>query len=97
MCFPRTRYIGKGGKDRYVMLSALSRSGFHAWLTRPPSARARSDEVLGARVRDSFVRSDRTYRRSPIQRHAAPQAEKPMISVPQTSVSNRQAPQVQRI
>jgi putative transposase len=39
----------------------VSRSGFHAWLTRRPSARARSDEVLGARVRESFVLSDRTY------------------------------------
>ena len=39
----------------------VSRSGFHAWLTRPPSAKARSDEALGARVRESFVRSDRTY------------------------------------
>ena len=29
----------------------VSRSGFHAWLTRSPSARARSDEVLGARSR----------------------------------------------
>jgi putative transposase len=39
----------------------VSRSGFHAWLTRPPSARAQSDEALRARVRESFVRSDRTY------------------------------------
>ncbi len=39
----------------------VSRSGFHAWLSRSPSARARSDEVLGAKVRDSFVGSDRTY------------------------------------
>lgn len=39
----------------------VSRSGFHAWLVRPPSARARSDEVLGARVRVSFLLSDRTY------------------------------------
>ncbi|MCF6328277.1 MAG: IS3 family transposase [Henriciella sp.] len=39
----------------------VSRSGFHAWLTRSPSRRARSDEVLGARVRASFIRSDRTY------------------------------------
>lgn len=39
----------------------VSRSGFHAWLTRPPSARARSDEILGARVRASFMHSDRTY------------------------------------
>ena len=39
----------------------VSRSGFHAWLTRPPSARATSDEALGARVRASFLLSDRTY------------------------------------
>lgn len=39
----------------------VSRSGFHAWLTRPQSARARKDEKLGAVVRASFVRSDRTY------------------------------------
>ena len=39
----------------------VSRSGFHAWLTRAPSARSRSDGTLGARVRASFVGSDRTY------------------------------------
>jgi len=39
----------------------VSRSGFHAWLTRPQSARARRDEALGAVVRASFARSDRTY------------------------------------
>jgi len=39
----------------------VSRSGFHAWLTRPPSARARSDETLVAKVRASFIASDRTY------------------------------------
>ena len=39
----------------------VSRSGFHAWLIRPPSARSRSDEVIGARVRASFILSDRTY------------------------------------
>jgi len=39
----------------------VSRSGFHAWLTRSPSARSRSDEVLGAQVKASFVASDRTY------------------------------------
>jgi putative transposase len=38
-----------------------SRSGFIAWPNRPPSARARSDAVLGARVRRSFLVSDRTY------------------------------------
>jgi putative transposase len=39
----------------------VSRSGFHAWLARSPSARSRSDEVVGAKVRASFVASDRTY------------------------------------
>jgi putative transposase len=39
----------------------VSRSGFHAWLTRAPSARSKSDEKLGAKVRASFVASDRTY------------------------------------
>ena len=39
----------------------VSRSGFHAWLAQPPSARARSDEIFGARVKASFVGSDRTY------------------------------------
>lgn len=39
----------------------VSRSGFHAWLGRAPSARARSDEMLGARVRASFISRYRTY------------------------------------
>jgi putative transposase len=39
----------------------VSRSGFHAWLTRPPSARTRSDEALAPKIRASFVGSDRTY------------------------------------
>ena len=39
----------------------VSRSGFHAWLTRPPSKRATADEETGARVRASFLASDRTY------------------------------------
>jgi putative transposase len=39
----------------------VSRSGFHAWLTRSPSRRARADEETGARVRASFLASDRTY------------------------------------
>ena len=39
----------------------VSRSGFHAWLGRAPSARARSDEMLGAKVRASFIASYRTY------------------------------------
>ncbi|MBB5985060.1 putative transposase [Sphingobium sp. B1D3A] len=39
----------------------VSRSGFHAWLTRAPSQRARDDEVIGSRVRASHVGSYRTY------------------------------------
>jgi len=39
----------------------VSRSGFHAWLTRAPSQRARDDEQMGAKVRASHVGSDRTY------------------------------------
>ena len=39
----------------------VSRGGFYAWLTRPPSARSRSDEELSAKVRASFLASDRTY------------------------------------
>src|SRR4029450_9086973 len=38
----------------------VSRGGFYAWLTRPRSQRSRSDEELGAKVRISFVASDRT-------------------------------------
>ena len=39
----------------------VSRGGFYAWLTRPRSARSRSDEELSAKVKASFVASDRTY------------------------------------
>lgn len=39
----------------------VSRSGFHAWLARPRIARALQDELLGAAIRVSFVRSDQTY------------------------------------
>ena len=39
----------------------VSRSGFYAWLTRPPSDRSRRDEVLTREVRRSFLDSDRTY------------------------------------
>ena len=39
----------------------VSRGGFYAWLTRPRSQRSRGDEELGAKVRASFLASDRTY------------------------------------
>ena len=38
----------------------VSRSGFHAWLNRSPSARSRSDETVGQQVTASFLASDRT-------------------------------------
>ena len=46
-----------------LMCGALgvSRGGFYAWLTRPRSRRSRSDEEIGAKVRTSFLGSDRTY------------------------------------
>ena len=39
----------------------VSRAGLYAWRTRSPSARARANEQLLARVRASFLASDRTY------------------------------------
>lgn len=39
----------------------VSRSGFHGWLVRPPSQRSINDEVVGAKVRASFLSSYRTY------------------------------------
>ena len=39
----------------------VSRSGFHAWLGRPPSQRSRRDAELGAKVWASFIGSGRTY------------------------------------
>ena len=55
-------------KHRHVwqlewMCSALevSRSGFHAWLTRAPSTRALADAALTPAIDRSFKASDRTY------------------------------------
>src|SRR4029078_596818 len=39
----------------------VSRSGFHAWLNRSPSARALQEEVLVTKIDHSFKSSDRTY------------------------------------
>ena len=39
----------------------VSRSGFHAWLHRGPSARTIVDEKLTTKVRTSFIASARTY------------------------------------
>jgi putative transposase len=42
-------------------LNARVATDLYAWLTRPRSERSRSDEELGAKVRASFLASDRTY------------------------------------
>lgn len=39
----------------------VSRGGFYAWLTRPRSARSRSDEDMAVKVRAYFLASHRTY------------------------------------
>lgn len=39
----------------------VSRSAFHAWPSRPRSARARAHETLTGRIRASFIASDRSY------------------------------------
>ena len=39
----------------------VSRSGFHAWLTRPLSARAILDAKLVSAIDTSFTASDKTY------------------------------------
>ena len=46
-----------------MMCEALgvSRSGFYAWRSRPPSQRCRDDEEMAPHVRQSFIASDRTY------------------------------------
>ena len=50
----------------------VSRGGFYAWLSRPKSARSLADEVLGAKVFQSFVASDRTYGASDLPPLAIP-------------------------
>ena len=52
----------------------VSRGGFYAWLTRPRSKRSRDDEELGAKVRMSFLGSDRTYGARRIWRDLAAKA-----------------------
>ena len=49
--------------DVTVLCSLLkvSRSGFYAWLRRPPSARAIADQVLTEQIRDAFVDNRQVY------------------------------------
>jgi transposase InsO family protein len=42
-------------------LLGVSRSGFYAWQSRAPSARALADEALRARIRIAHLTSSRTY------------------------------------
>ncbi len=42
-------------------LLKVSRSGFYAWLSRPPSARALADEVLITQIRTAFDDNRRVY------------------------------------
>ena len=54
------RHRGIWAVDWMCGALGVSRGGFYAWLTRPRSKRSRSDEELGAKVRESFFgeRSD---------------------------------------
>lgn len=55
------RGTGDLGRGLDVRGARCLASGFYAWLTRPRSKRSRDDEELGAKVRMSFLGSDRTY------------------------------------
>ena len=46
----------------------VSRGGYYTWLTRPRSARSRTNEDLAARVRASFLASHRTYGATRVRR-----------------------------
>lgn len=54
------KHRGAWSVDMLCAALGVSRSGFYAWRTRPPSARAQTDaQILGA-IRRSFTLSDRT-------------------------------------
>jgi len=53
----------------------VSRTGFYAWRTRPDSERARRDQQLVVKVRESFERSRKTYGSPRIHRDLAAQGE----------------------
>jgi transposase InsO family protein len=53
----------------------VSRAGFYAWRTRPDSEWARRDQQLAVKVRESFVRSRKTYGSPRIHRDLATQGE----------------------
>jgi putative transposase len=55
------RHRGIWAVDWMCGALGVSRGGFYAWLTRPRSKRSRENEELSAKVRASFLASDRTY------------------------------------
>jgi putative transposase len=69
----------------------VSRSGFHAWLNRPPSARSRSDETtVGRQVKESFLARDRPYgaqraRRAPVASRPTASARRRRPGLPRTA------------
>jgi putative transposase len=65
------RHRGIWAVDWMCGALGVSRGGFYAWLTRPRSKRSRDDEELGAKVRASFLASDRTYGARRLQKDLA--------------------------
>lgn len=57
VCDHRHEYSVK----RLCRLCGVSRSGFYAWLGRPPSARAVADEALLLEIEQIHIDSRRTY------------------------------------
>lgn len=57
-------------------LLGVSSSGYYAWLTRPPSARARRDAVLRRQIHVSWRASRRTYGRRRIHADLKAQGER---------------------
>ena len=55
------KHRGAWSVDMLCEALGVSRSGFYAWRTRPPSARAQIDAQILGTIRTSFALSDRTY------------------------------------
>lgn len=55
------RHRGVWGVRLMCSTLGVSRSGYYAWLNRPPSSHDREDEILGREIRRSHLDSGRTY------------------------------------
>lgn len=66
-------------------LLSISRSGFYAWLRRPPSARAQRDEVLTEQIRAVHAASRGTYGAPRIQADLREQAAREQAAQPPPS------------